>query len=183
MNNAVLLSKEMSRALRHTPQQYGLTLDAQGWVPLDSLIAAFRRIPRWRTISESDIHAAMTNSNKQRFEIAGGRIRALYGHSVAKRIEKQSATPPSTLYHGTSQTNAQSISQTGLRPMGRQYVHLSEDLSTATIVGRRKRDSLVVFQVDTSAASRSGVKFYYGNDTTWLADAIPAEFLTIVSAN
>lgn len=32
------LSKEISYALRHSPQEYGLTLDEQGCVPVEDLI-------------------------------------------------------------------------------------------------------------------------------------------------
>jgi putative RNA 2'-phosphotransferase len=36
----VRLSKRVARVLRHAPQSVGLTLDAQGWVPVSELLAA-----------------------------------------------------------------------------------------------------------------------------------------------
>jgi putative RNA 2'-phosphotransferase len=35
--------------------------------------------------------------------------------------------PPAILYHGTSPSAAKNIMSEGLRPMNRQYVHLSTD--------------------------------------------------------
>ena len=42
------LSKLVSHALRHEPEAYGLRLDKDGWVSLDTFIAAVRASsPRW----------------------------------------------------------------------------------------------------------------------------------------
>lgn len=178
--HAKQLSKELSRALRHTPDLYGVKLDREGWVPVNSLLAGMQRLPRWRHITQADIEQVVSLFNKQRYEIAGNQIRALYGHSVPIRIEKDSATPPPILFHGTSQYYAQSILQSGLQPMGRQYVHLSEDIETATNVGLRKGKDLAIFRIDTAKATTEDIRFYYGNDTTWLADSIPPQFISLI---
>jgi putative RNA 2'-phosphotransferase len=34
------LSKTLAHALRHAPEEYNLTLDPEGWVGLDDLLAA-----------------------------------------------------------------------------------------------------------------------------------------------
>jgi len=36
------LSKTISHALRHRPEIYGLELDAEGWTPVEDLLAALR---------------------------------------------------------------------------------------------------------------------------------------------
>ena len=41
------LSKEVSYALRHHPEEYGLVLDAEGWVALDMLVDALRAHGGW----------------------------------------------------------------------------------------------------------------------------------------
>ena len=40
---------------------------------------------------------------------------------------------------GTSINYLDDIKSNGLKPMSRQYVHLSEDVETATLVGNRKK--------------------------------------------
>lgn len=46
--------------------------------------------------------------------------------------------PPDILYHGTARRFLSSIKINGLLPQGRQYVHLSQDISTAQSVGLRR---------------------------------------------
>ncbi len=61
--------------------------------------------------------------------------------------------------------------------MRRQSLHLSVDRAMAVMVGRRKRASPVVLTVDASAAEVAGTMFYRGNESVWLADGIPAQFI------
>jgi len=65
----------------------------------------------------------------------------------------------------------------GLKPMARQYVHLSVDEATAGAVGRRKGAAPVLLKVDAAAAHADGVVFYVGNEKVWLADTVPARFI------
>ncbi|MEP7053596.1 MAG: RNA 2'-phosphotransferase, partial [Pseudomonadota bacterium] len=118
---------------------------------------------------------------KRRHEIDGERIRALYGHSVPGKLRRERATPPAILFHSTSLTAADAITHDGLKPMSRQYVHLSVDKATALEVGRRKSPAPVLFEVEARAAHDSGVAFYTGNEKVWLADFVPARFLRVVT--
>lgn len=62
--------------------------------------------------------------------------------------------------------------------MGRQYVHLSVDRETAYLVGKRKDPSPVLLVVRAEQASNEGCNFYQGNDAVWLADSVPARFIS-----
>lgn len=53
-------------------------------------------------------------------------------------IVKTPGTPPAVLFHGTATASLPVILADGLRPMRRQYVHLSADRDTALSVGSRK---------------------------------------------
>jgi putative RNA 2'-phosphotransferase len=119
----------------------------------------------------------IAGADKKRHEIRDGRIRALYGHSTPHKLLKEPAEPPSVLYHGTSPEAAGRIRAEGLRPMGRQYVHLSLDKATAEQVGRRKAAAPILLVVKAAEAHAGGVGFYRGNDLVWLADAIPGLFI------
>lgn len=119
----------------------------------------------------------IASSDKQRHELLGDRIRALYGHSLPGRLTREPASPPPVLLHGTSPEVVTTIKFEGLVPMGRQYVHLSVDQETALAVGRRKHQNPVVLRVDAERAHEAGVMFYLGNDRVWLADLVPPEFI------
>lgn len=176
--NYTSLSKAMSKALRHRPERLGITLAPDGSVEVARLVEALNERGGWpRTISEDDVMHVVEHGSKVRFAVEGGRIRARYGHSLPSSIVYDVATPPSVLYHGTSAHAAESIATEGLQPMGRQYVHLSTDVETAVQVGRRHGRDVVVLHVDAARAFADGVRFYRGNESTWLSDHIPPEYL------
>ena len=178
--NYVSLSKAMSKALRHQPERIGITLAPDGSVDLGEFIDALNRTGSWpRPITEADVMQVVEHGTKQRFAVDDGHIRARYGHSVPLAINYERAEPPAVLYHGTSETNAQAIMVEGLLPMGRQVVHLSADVETALMVGRRHGGKTVILQVDAERAARDGISFYRGNSDTWLADRIPATYLSL----
>ena len=71
------------------------------------------------------------------------------------------------------------ILQDGLKPMQRQYVHLSVDVDTATRVGKRRDGNPVILKIDTEAAQKAGIQFFIGNDKVWLCREMPKDFLSI----
>lgn len=171
------LSKTMARALRHAPQDYGLTLAEDGSVPLEDLLTGLRQRTAWRDVSAADVEAVLARPGKKRFALEEGRIRAMYGHSVARRIERQPSPPPRYLYHGTAPATVAAIMDEGLRPMRRQYVHLSPDVETAELVGRRKANRPVILRVRATDAHAQDVRFYATCDRVWLADHVPPAFI------
>src|SRR5262245_22053127 len=178
----VELSRFVSRALRHAPHEFGLTLDAEGWVPTTELLAAVHRsLPRWRGATEDDLRRMIAESEKKRHELGDGRIRALYGHSTEQEVVKKAEAPPELLYHGTAPESVGVMLREGLQPMSRQYVHLSIDVETAKRVGGRKARAPVILRVRAGAAHTAGTLFYRGNDQVWLADAVPAAFLEVLA--
>ena len=172
------LSRVISHALRHEPARYGLTLDADGFVALDALIAALVRIDAgWQGLTRADFEAMIAAFAKKRHEIAGERIRAIYGHSVPGRLWHEAVSPPAQLFHGTSPEAAESILREGLKPMGRQYVHLSPTREVALEVGRRKSPQPTLLTVSAAEAAAAGIHFYRGNEFIWLADAVPPDYV------
>jgi putative RNA 2'-phosphotransferase len=177
--NDKALSKIIAHALRHAPWQYELELDDDGWVAVDQLLSALRLNPKHKNVNVADLERMITQSDKKRYEIVDGRMRAFYGHSMPKKISKTEAEPPATLYHGTTRAVLNAILKEGLKPNQRQYVHLSQDIETAWQVGKRRDSKPVIFEIDAKRAYANGVNFYLGNENVWLADAIPPEYLTI----
>lgn len=174
----IRLSKKISHALRHEPWVYELELDAEGWTDLEALLESIREgSSQWSALNAQHVEEIIRTSNKVRFEIKDGRIRATYGHSVPGKVVRTATHPPDWLYHGTAPTTAALIRQSGLLPMRRQYVHLSTDRETAQMVGQRKSHEPVILVVRSAEAFAGGVSFYDGNDKTWLADQVPPGFI------
>lgn len=121
----------------------------------------------------------IATSDKRHHEIVRDKIRALYGHSVLKKIQKEKSTPPIILYHGTAHKFIDSIMKDGFVPKGRQYVHLSMDIETAIIVGKRRDKNPVLLEIDAKWAFEDGVVFYIGNDKVWLSDSVSPKYIKI----
>jgi putative RNA 2'-phosphotransferase len=118
-----------------------------------------------------------SSDGSHRFEVKGSRIRARYGHSVTQPIHYDRCTPPPVLYHGTSGHRLPSIYQEGLKPMERQYVHLSLERKTAVRIGARHDEYPTVVTINARDAHVAGVEFYQADEAVYLAKFIPPEFL------
>lgn len=178
--NYVDLSKEISYALRHAPHEFALCLDEHGWVSIDALISALKGQGRFQSLTIGDIEKMIQTSEKKRHEVSDGKIRALYGHSIEKKIMKDPVKPPDILYHGTAHKFVENIFAIGLLSKNRQYVHLSENINTAIIVGKRRDENPVVLKIDSKQAWEDGIMFYLGNENIWLADSIPAKYISLL---
>ena len=176
MMDLVGLSKLMSLILRHEPDKFGVLLDAEGFTPLRELLDAVQR--ERPGVTEADLRAVVhgVEPQKQRFSIVDDDIRANYGHSLDGKILHTSAVPPDILHHGTAEKAIKEILAAGLRPMARQYVHLTVDRSLALKVGGRHGKPRLI-EVDARSAHAEGVVFYQANRSFWLADLVPAKFL------
>lgn len=178
VGNLSSLSRVVSHALRHEPWLYELELEDDGWTDVTALLAALRQeSPAWRNLSEQDLAEMIDASSKRRHEIADGRIRALYGHSLPGKLRRERTAPPDCLFHGTAPASRSKIQQDGLLPMGRQYVHLSTERGDAVAVGRRKSSEPIILVVKAQEAWKAGVAFYAGNEKVWLADHVPPVYL------
>lgn len=169
----VRVSKLLSRVLRHEPQLAGVTLDAAGWTRVDELLIGLRRLGV--ELSPADLEQVVHGGDKQRFELSPDQshIRARYGHSVAVDVGYPPADPPSLLYHGTPDRNVTSIRTGGISPMGRQLVHLYEDIPAARRVGAR-RGRAVVLVVDAAGMAAEGAVFHRLPGKIWLTLEVPA---------
>ena len=179
--NQIIASKCISYALRHNPGKFGIELDSEGWVDIDVLCKALETHEPRAYITKKGIEDIIASSEKKRFEINGNKIRATYGHSIEQKIEYVPQVPPTLLYHGTTHRAYMKIAGLfgrGLQPMERQYVHLSSDIKTAIKVGKRRDANPIILVVNAIWMHEAGFKFYHtGNDTTWLCERVPKEYL------
>lgn len=175
------LGRTVAFALRHKPWIFELELDEEGWVDVDLLVHALREERKaFRDLSVDDLHTMVAVADKQRYEIKDGRIRAMYGHSSKNSIKKTPAEPPAVLLHGTNAGVLDVIMKKGLKPMSRQFVHMSLDHETAVKVAKRRSEAIIVLEIQAKRAHDDGIVFYQGNEHVWLADAVPARYIKVV---
>ena len=174
----VRLSKFLSLVLRHEPERIGISLDPQGWVAVDDLLAAAARAGK--PITREQLDSVVATNDKKRFAFSpdGSHIRASQGHSIEIDLGLPPVVPPERLFHGTATRFLDAIRAEGLRSQSRQHVHLSPDEETAVKVGQR-HGKPVVLVVLAGAMHREGHLFYRSDNGVWLTETVPAGYLEI----
>lgn len=175
---AVRTSKFLSLVLRHQPEAAGITLDAHGWAEVAALLNGMNGAG-FPCDAEALAEIVRTDE-KQRyaFNADGTKIRASQGHSVSVNSDLTETAPPQVLWHGTATRFLECIMQEGLKPMSRQYVHLSRDAETAYKVGLR-HGKPVILRVDAQRMAQDGMRFFLAANGVWLTDAVPPQYLQI----
>lgn len=172
----------MSYWLRHAPDKGGVALDPGGWAETEAVLRALQR--EGMETSFDLLRAVVEENDKRRFELSsdGQRIRARQGHSIAVEGSWETATPPPVLYHGTVEKFLPAIMREGLTKQNRHHVHLSADTDTATKVGQR-RGNAVILVVDAGAMAAAGFAFALSSNGVWLVETVPPQFLQRLSAD
>jgi putative RNA 2'-phosphotransferase len=178
MNQRKKVGRFLSYVLRHRPDGIGLQLDENGWADVDELIG--RAKGACPEISREMLDEVVRVDEKQRFALSEDRkrIRANQGHSIPIDLGLDPTEPPEFLYHGTATRHLAGIRKDGLRCMERQYVHLSLDVKTATEVGQRHGEPIIL-KVKARELWNEGQRFYLSPNGVWLTDDIPAEFVEV----
>ena len=169
-------SKYLSLLLRHNPDAGSITLDKNGWADVQDLInnAGFTR---------NELEIIVSTDNKQRYAFDSDRkqkIRANQGHSLEEvEIDFDRVIPPEFLYHGTVQRFVDSIMKDGLKKQKRNYLHLSIDIETATSVGSRRGDA-VILKIDALKMHKTGQVFYISKNGVYLIPFVPSKYISIM---
>lgn len=174
------LSKFLSYVLRHHPAAIGLSLDEQGWIPVDQLLKAAQQ--SGKKLSLELLQEVVFSNDKQRFSFSadGQKIRANQGHSIAVNLALEPQIPPKILYHGTARQYLAAILSQGLQKMQRHHVHLSPTRELAYAVGQR-HGKAVVLGIAAETMYVKGFQFYLAANGVWLTDNVPTEFMAVLT--
>ena len=166
--NLIKRGKKLSYLLRHDTSY---AFNENGWREVSDLVAH-------HGFSMEELREIVTNNNKQRYEFSEDmtRIRARQGHSVQVDVELEEAIPPDVLYHGTAKEFTDSIMKQGILKGKRLYVHLSTTIETATKVGQRHGEP-VVLAIDAKRMSEDGNKFFLSRNDVWLTEFVDAQYI------
>jgi putative RNA 2'-phosphotransferase len=167
-------SRLLSMVLRHQPDKINIVLDASGWTDVKTLLAN-------TDLNMAQLEEVVATNNKKRFEFNDNktRIRARQGHSVKVNLGYEPVAPPEFLYHGTATRFLDPIMKNGLKPMNRHQVHLSQDLQTASSVGKRHGKLIILCVFAKRMVQELGAKFYVTDNQVWLTDEVPPKYLEI----
>ena len=94
------------------------------------------------------------------------------------RVEMTKSVPPEHLYHGTATRFLPAILKEGLKPMTRQFVHISPDYDTAVKVGKR-HGKPVVLVIRAADFVADGHELFLSANGVWQAKEVPKEYFTV----
>lgn len=175
MNTKELVSKSklLSLILRHNPGKIGIALDNNGWT---NVLELCEKMP----ISKEDLVNIVEKDSKQRYSFSEDKvnIRANQGHSIDVDVELKELEPPEFLFHGTADKSLSLILKLGLKPMSRQYVHLSSDKDIAIAVGLR-HGKPIVLKIHSKQMWNLGYKFFKSKNNVWLIKDVPLEYISM----
>lgn len=180
MNSLRDISKYICFILRHHPEDIDISLDNHGWANVDELIAGIAR-SKDKEFNRETLERIVREDNKQRysFNSDGTKIRANQGHSIPVDVELEKREPPEILYHGTAEKYVESINRSGLVSKHRLYVHLSNNIETATDVGSR-HGKPVIYEVASREMYNDGYDFFISVNGVWLTKEVPIKYLRII---
>ena len=172
------ISVRLSYMLRHSREPLYISLDG-GWALVDTVLEALGQ--RYPGVDREILDQIVTSDKKNRYSYdpTGTMIRANQGHSIpGVRVEMSAPAPPQYLYHGTAERFLPAILKEGLKPMTRQFVHLSAAYDTAVAVGKRHGKPVVLIVRAADFAS-DGHTLYLSANGVWQAKAVPPEYLSL----
>lgn len=166
-------SKRLSYLLRHS--QDPLYVDLRGgWAPVKTILQELGL-----TRAELDEIVASDTKGRYSYNSAGTKIRANQGHSIeGVMIDMERPDPPEFLYHGTATRFLDTILCEGLRPMRRQYVHISPDFETAVSVGKR-HGKPVVLAIRAREFVADGHDLFRSANGVWQATFVPVRYIDV----
>ncbi|MFY1048112.1 RNA 2'-phosphotransferase [Chryseobacterium sp. GP-SGM7] len=155
-----------------------MNLDEQGWTDVNELVTKSKKDSHEGFTFEELDEIVETNDKKRFiFNEDKTKIRANQGHSIDIDLALQSQQPPEFLYHGTAQTNINSILEKGIEKRNRQHVHLSQDKETATKVGMRHGKPVILI-INSGKMFEDGVLFYLSENGVWLTDFVDFKYIS-----
>lgn len=180
-NREVMVSKALSKLLRHAAEDVGLALDAEGFARVDQVMQ-WQRLKSLNVTFE-DIYTAVTDNAKQRFsmkpnpalpappdpkskEPSNWVIRANQGHSIAVDsaallipITLEAGNVPEIVVHGTYYAFYQAILESGgLKKMSRNHIHFSTGLPEENqgVISGMRADAELLIYVDIQQSLEDG---------------------------
>ena len=167
------VSKKLSYYLRHCTEP--LYVDRNGgWADVDTMLQVLG-------VTHHDLDEIVSSDAKGRYayDDTGTRIRANQGHSIpGVELRMDCPEPPEYLYHGTATRFLDSILREGLKPMNRQWVHISSDVETAVKVGKR-HGKPAVLQIQAQRFVADGNTLCRSDNGVWQAKAVAPEYFTV----
>ena len=131
------LARMLTYILCHRPDEFGLVLSEDGFIPVKRLLATLAAEPGWGFVRRHHLDQVVGLISPQAFEIIDEQIRALNPQSARLR-RAPGETPPALLYVAIPPKAHAKVWEEGLKPPPDRELILATTRDTAIKLARRK---------------------------------------------
>ncbi|MFZ2088431.1 MAG: RNA 2'-phosphotransferase [Desulfobaccales bacterium] len=173
------LAKVLTYLLCHRPDEFGVLLDPEGFVPVKQLLQALAGEPGWGHVRRHHLEQLAGLPHPPLFEMAEDRIRGLIPGPA--HLRQPGEDPLALLYMAITPKAHERVFEAGLKaPLGQELL-LARTRDAALKLGRRRSPEPVLVTVLAQAAAREGVYFQGYGEAYFLASEIPRKFLQMAT--
>jgi putative RNA 2'-phosphotransferase len=162
--------------LSHRPDEFGLVLSEEGFIPIKHLLQVLSAEPGWGFVRRYHLDQVAGLMAPPGFEIVDERIRAM---SPAQLRRPPGEPPPALLYAAIPPKAHARVWEEGLKPLPDQELVLAATLELAKKLGRCRAPDPVVVTVQAQSAARRGLSFTGYGEGLYLAPALPRDLLQL----
>ena len=175
-NSTLQLAKILAYILGRRPDEYGLVVDADGFVTIKDLLKALGEEKDLRYVRGGHLKEISVALPDAPIEILETRIRAtsrthLPGYAPADNL-------PKLLYTCVRRKAYPVVLENGVLPGSQPMVVLSSDRTMAERIGRRSDPVPVLLTVSVQQAQEKQVRFLSAGSALYLAEKIPVSCFT-----
>ncbi len=172
------LSRLMNYVLGNRPDEFGLVPDQEGFIAIKELLKAIHEEPKMAYVRESHIREVLLHDRDAAFEISGNRIRCKIPNFSPVDRSEDTGPPAKILFKGVKRKAYPFVLKKGLFAGSGDHVVLATHRDLAIRIARRSDQNPVILEVRARAAYEEGIAFYPFGNTLYVADAVPAEFIS-----
>lgn len=167
------LAKFIDYILARRPDEFGLVVDAEGFVKIKELLKTLNEEVGWKYVRRSHLDEIVITLKRPSFEILENKIRAKTRDHLPKTTQVQD--PPKLLYTCVRRKAYPSVREKGIYPSGQHHVVLSSNHELAQRIGKRMDPSPVMLTVHTQHSAHKGVRYHQAGKALFLSEHIPAD--------
>ena len=173
------LARMLAYMLGHHPDEFGLVLSEDGFIPVKELHQALSREPGWGFVRRHHLDQVISLMQPAAFEVEGERIRCLQPGPRPRR--RPGLPPPPLLYLAIPPKVHERVWQEGLKAAAGRELLLARTPDTALKLGKRRAPTPVLVTIQAQAAAQAGLSFTGYGEELFLAAGLPREFLQLPS--
>jgi len=163
--------------LSHRPDEFGLVLSEEGFIPIKLLLQVLGAEPGWGFVRRYHLDQVVGLMSPPAFEEEGERIRALT--PAPARLRRLPGEPPALLYIAIPPKAHARVWEDGLKSSPDREIVLAATPELAKKLGRRRAPDPIMVTIQAQAAARRGISFTGYGEGLYLAPALPRDFLQL----